>query len=80
MSEREMIAARLHLIADQIEGDSQEDILKKEFLENLKKNFVEKIKSDPNLLKNRDPEQVWRAIEKAIRVDIKRILCADFEE
>lgn len=76
MADRARIAAELRVIASQIENDPEAEQLKKEIMEETKKKFLELARNNPHY-KNRDPEQIWKALEKAITVDIKRILCAD---
>jgi hypothetical protein len=46
---------------------------KKIFLDNLKRKFIENLKQDPDLLKDRDPEKVWDAIQKSIQVEVQRV-------
>jgi hypothetical protein len=76
MDERALIVARLRAVADQIEaGTSQEEAVKKELLERIKKEVVETIRKSPEF-KGKDPEEVWRRIEPAIRVDVKKVFCS----
>jgi len=77
MSERAKIATRLRVIADQIEaGTPEEEHLKKELLENIKKEMVKSVKEHP-AYRDKDPEEIWKKIEPAIKVEVKRIFSAD---
>jgi hypothetical protein len=77
VNERPRIAARLRVIADQVEsGTSEEEAMKNEFMENIKRELVKVVKDHP-AYKDMDPEEVWRRIEPAIRVDVKRVFSAD---
>jgi len=79
MNETAIIAANLRAIAAEIEASQTEDEkqMEKEFKEDLKKKFIELTKDDPNY-KNKDPEQIWQALEKAITFSVKRILGANW--
>jgi hypothetical protein len=53
--------------------DGSDGELEKRFLDNIKRQFIENIKHDPDLLKDRDPEKIWDAIQKSIRVEVQRV-------
>ena len=77
MSERAMIAASLHLIADQIvSGTPEEESIKRELLDNIKKEFVKVVKEHP-AYRDKDPEEIWKRIEPAIKVEVRKVLSAD---
>jgi ClpP class serine protease len=77
MNERTMIAARLRVIADQIEaGTPEEESMKREMLDNIKKEFVKIVKDYP-AYKDKDPEEIWKRIEPAIKVEVKRVFSSD---
>jgi hypothetical protein len=72
-----MIAARLHLIADQIvSGTPEEESIKRELLDNIKKEFVKVVKEHP-AYRDKDPEEIWKRIEPAIKVEVRKVLSAD---
>jgi hypothetical protein len=77
MDERIRIATQLRAIAAQIENDMTDDEreVKEHLLNEAKKGFYKLFKSDP-ANKGRNVDEVWKALEKAITLDVKRIYCA----
>ena len=77
MVDRGRIAARLRLVADQIEaGTPEEEAMKRELLDTIKKQIVRIVKDNP-AYRDRDPEEIWNRIAPALKVEVKKVLSAD---
>lgn len=73
MDERSKIAERLRVIAEEIENEfSEEEEVRREFMDQLKTKFIQMIKKDPRY-KHESPEKLWETFKEDITVDIRKL-------